>query len=736
MKSLYLNFRPVLCCVRFDFLNFMNDLNIYRLIIVLAVLAGGVMRSANAIELSEMVADSISAHPQVKEKVHVYRQVLRDQTIAQSGWRPSVDLEASTGVYETESPATGNNSVDYDSSRLEFSVTQNLFSGYDTTFQIEQTKARVRAALLDLYDTADNIALDAIQAYLEVLKQRRLLKLAFDNVNSHEEILSQIRERNSSGVGRRSQLQQTEGRVARAHASLIAQQNNLEDSLTLIHQILGRYVDPTRLLEPDLPLLPSSDLNSLIDKALTSHPAMQVAQNNIKAALADHSRSLRSNYPNLDLRFAYEVGEDIGGIDGDTDEVSLTLNLTYNFYRGGADTADQRKKISVAHEQKEFAARIRRQIINTLRLAWIADDSLNKQLDYLKAHIDKAEETVDSYREEFFIGQRDLIDLLDAENELNSAKNQHTEAYFDALAARYRVYEALGLAFESLNLETHLTESNLQIARIEAQADDKLPLPNDEDTDKELDQTDHCDNSLGDSSVNPYGCVDAIPAEIVNPVKVNSAPVPQHDSFEVDSNGLLILTIDELLANDSDIDNDPLKLVDVSKPENGKLAFNQQKNLVYRPNEGYIGIDTFTYTISDGRGATATATATVRIKVSKELEIDLNKLQLVNFKYNKAELTELSKQKVDRIIRKVKSVSDVQIMIRTYTDSTGSDTYNLSLSKRRAKALESLLTREGISSDSLFSEGMGEKNPIADNATLSGQAINRRGEFIFTVPAN
>ncbi len=701
-----------------------------------ALVFGQLFNSASAIELADMVADSISAHPQVKEKVHVYRQVLADQEIAQSGWRPSVDLDASTGLYETESPSTGGSSVDYDSTRLELSVTQNLFNGYDTTYQIEQTRARAQAALLDLYDTADNIALDAIQAYLDVLKQHRLLELAFENVNSHEEILSQIRERNSSGVGRRSQLQQTEGRVARAHASLVAQQNNLQDSLTLLHQILGRYVEPTDLSVPDLPFLPSSDLNSLIDKALISHPAMQVAQSNIKAAYADHSRSLSTRYPNLDLRFAYETGNDIGGIVGDTDELSLTLNLTYNFYRGGADAVEQRQKISVAYEQKEFAARVRRQIINTLRLAWIGDVSLNKQLVFLEKHIAKAGETVGSYREEFFIGQRDLIDLLDAENELNSARNQHTEAYFDALAARYRVYEALGLAFESLELEVSLTENNLQIASIEANATDQFPLPEDEDADQEQDKTDHCDNSQNASPVNPYGCIDVLPVEIENPVHANSAPTPGNDNFEVNSNSILVLSIDELLANDSDADNDPLIFVEFSKPENGKLAFNRNKDLVYRPNEGYSGIDMFTYTVSDGKGATATATATVRIKVSEPLEIDLSKTQLVNFEYNKSELTDISKIKVRRIIEKIKSTLDVQIMIRTFTDSNGSEAYNLALSQRRAAALESLLNKHGIGSDSIFAEGMGEKNPLADNATSAGQAINRRGEFVFTITSN
>jgi adhesin transport system outer membrane protein len=73
-----------------------------------------------ALELSDMVVDSISMHPEVKEKIHLYRQVLSDRDVAESGWRPSVDLEASTGFYETESPlTTGNQSEDYNSSNVE-----------------------------------------------------------------------------------------------------------------------------------------------------------------------------------------------------------------------------------------------------------------------------------------------------------------------------------------------------------------------------------------------------------------------------------------------------------------------------------------------------------------------------------------------------------------------------------------------------------------------------------------
>lgn len=689
---------------------------------------------AKALELSDMVVDSISAHPEVKEKIHVYRQVLSDRVIAESGWRPSVDLQASTGLYETESPlTTSGQSEDYNSSSVELSVTQNLFSGYDTTYQLEQTEARRNAALFDVYDTADNIALRAIQAYVEVLKQRRLYLLAQENVAAHEEILGQIRERNLSGVGRRSELQQTEGRLARAQASLIAQQNNLEDAATQLHQILGRYVDPEALGEPGTPALPRKDLDGLIDQALAAHPAMRVAQNNVEAAQSDHRRSLKTRYPNLDLQFATEYGEDIGGLDGNTEEARVVLNLTYNFYSGGRNEAEQQKKISAVYEQKEFAARVRRQVINTLRLSWTADDLLVKQLEFLEAHVIKAGQTVASYGEEFFIGQRDLIDLLDAENELNSARNQFAEAYYDSLGARYRIYEGVGQLFEAAGVDFELKDGALRVARLETDRIDRLPLPDDEDRDRETDPFDHCDNSLAGVVVNPYGCHESIVVTRVEPEppKPNAPPVLVDDVFTIETNGILVITRAQLLENDSDPDSDRLEIVDVSQPETGRLAFNQDSNLVYRPVEGFIGEDYFKYTATDNQGASATATATVVIRVREPEVISLSKMQLVNFVYDEAELTGISKVKVQAIIEQIRLSKDIHIEIYTYTDDIGSDGYNERLSARRAEALRNLLIENGINADDITAVGMGEKNPIADNSTEAGQAINRRGEFIF-----
>lgn len=704
--------------------------NGYQLLII-----GGFIfpASLHALGLNDFVADSISAHPSIQEQVHVFRQVDKDRDVAMSGWRPSVDLEVTAGNYETSSPSTGLITREYDSNRARLSVTQNLFNGFNTDNQIDQNQARLSSSLYQIYDTTDNIALEAIQSFLDALKQKRLVELAEVNVTSHERILAQIKERNESGVGRRSELQQTEGRVARAHASLLAQQNNLEDAATKLHEILGRYIDLSILSEPAMPAALALPIDELTDEALLNHPAIKVADYNVQAALADSIAAKSANYPKIDLELAKEIGKDLNGLTGDTDELSLVVKLSYNLYRGGADSAEASKKISIVHQNQEFSTRVRRQVINTLRLAWSADQSLSRQLIFLKTHIEKAKQTVESYGEEFYIGQRDLIDLLDAENELNTAKQQHVEAYYDALSSRYRLVESMGNLFVALNLEVAVGEDDLQISSLKAQGTDKLPLDYDKDVDKELSQTDHCDNTIKDDTVDYFGCYQQRNAQF-GYANNNHLPVLGDDQIEVAMNSVLVIPQSLLLRNDTDEDRDQLQIVSFTQPANGKLAFDTKKNIIYRANEGFNGRDLFTYQVSDN--VTALVTAKVKILVQAKTDQSLTKTKYVNFVYSETRLTKESQTKILDIVARVKSLDYIGVEIHAYTDNVGSDIYNQNLSERRAQAIQKLLVSLGLSSTKFEIVGMGEQNPIADNKTSEGRAINRRGEvrFLFATP--
>ena len=101
----------------------------------------------------------------------------------------------------------------------------------------------------------------------------------------------------------------------------------------------------------------------------------------------------------------------------------------------------------------------------------------------------------------------------------------------------------------------------------------------------------------------------------------------------------------------------------------------------------------------------------------------------VNFDFNKATLTSKAKQNLDKLVPVFKEYADTNIKIYGFTDSKGSDDYNLNLSSQRATAVKNYLATKGLVSSRFTVVGMGEAEPIATNDTDAGRGLNRRVEF-------
>lgn len=711
-----------------------DQVQISRAVLGLAFLAMVALPSGSrALGLSEYVTDVLETNPLVREQLHAYRQVGQDYQIALSGWRPSLDMQASVGRFSRKAPNTSQEREDFNSSEATLTLAQNLFDGFETTHQVKQARARIASAVYRLYDTADNVSLDAIRAYLDVLEERQLVELAKQNVESHERILAQILERNRAGIGLLSEVVQTEGRVARAHASLVAQQNNLRDSLTRIHEFLGRYVDPDNLAEPAALPEPAKGFQELTDEALAKHPAIQSAAKNIEASRSDYRRAKSSNYPTLDLQVQQNLASNLEGIDGDTDERGIQFVLRYNLFRGGADLAEQRKRISVLHEDKAFLDRVRRQVMDTLGLAWAGDRAIREQVPYLRTHVEKARKTLETYHEEFLINLRDLIDLLDAENELNTARIRLTEAHYAALAARFRVYEGIGDLLPALGLTVDLSDDNLRVASLEAQGLDEPEPTTDRDRDNLPDRRDQCDNSSEAAGLDDYGCIRQPSFELGYP-GIGHAPEAVDDQIELQiaAQEAIVIPPEVLLINDNDADGDQLSVLGFTQPIRGSLSEDEDGNLVYAPPTGFAGVDEFGYTVGDGRSRSATAKVSVRIgPVSSYPEVEV-----VRFVYKKSTLTEQSQVRLDAMAERLLRHPGATVDVYTYTDNIGSASYNRRLSESRAEVIRQLFIDRGIEADRINAYGRGENNPIADNSTEEGRAQNRRAEIKLVLPSS
>jgi outer membrane protein OmpA-like peptidoglycan-associated protein len=104
-------------------------------------------------------------------------------------------------------------------------------------------------------------------------------------------------------------------------------------------------------------------------------------------------------------------------------------------------------------------------------------------------------------------------------------------------------------------------------------------------------------------------------------------------------------------------------------------------------------------------------------------------LKNVNFEFDSAKLTADSTASLDEAVEILKRHSDLKVEIAGHTDSTGTDEYNLGLSGRRARAVVDYLVAHGANAANITAKGYGESEPVADNATDTGRAANRRVEL-------
>ena len=157
--------------------------------------------------LGQVVQETLSSNPKILASEN--EKLAREQQLKQArgGYYPSIDITAGAGTEYSKNPATDSNYGDndfHDLSRSESAITlrQNLFSGFETSSQVDQQQARVKAAEHMLASSRDEISLRTSQVYLDIIRKREILTLAKKNLNKHHVIFNKVQQRSKSGVGR------------------------------------------------------------------------------------------------------------------------------------------------------------------------------------------------------------------------------------------------------------------------------------------------------------------------------------------------------------------------------------------------------------------------------------------------------------------------------------------------------------------------------------------------------
>lgn len=404
--------------------------------------------AVHAASLREIVQETVTTSPDVQATLRVKRASNEQVNQARAGYFPTLNVNAAYGREEAKNAQNRVNGPRIETNlwrrELGVELRQNLFRGFDTTYEMKRTKAKTDADSYLVCAAAEDQALLATQAYINVLRDRELVQVAQRNLRAHEAYHSMISQRGKSGVGREADIHEVNGRLALAKANLLAVENDLANSEAIYFRVTGLH--PTYLslpTTPGRPLIPSS-LDEAATIALRYHPKMRSAVVDVEEARAQHNVTHRTAFPVIDVVAAAQNNRDVDGVEGPDKSVSLMGEVHYNLFNGGADVARQRETAYLAQEAAEIRNRTCRQVVENLRLSWNAMLTTEDRLPSLREHSLASQKSLASYNEQFKLGKRELLDVLDTENERFSADSNFIRGCYDALYSRYRVLDAMG----------------------------------------------------------------------------------------------------------------------------------------------------------------------------------------------------------------------------------------------------------------------------------------------------
>ncbi|KEA63188.1 Type I secretion system [Marinobacterium lacunae] len=424
--------------------------------------------TAHSATVQEVVADNLAENPDVARAIEAYRAVVKEVDQAKAGYYPTVDATLGYG-YEWTDKDQGVQDVELNRREAHLNINQMLFDGFATPSEVKRQRARMESAAAEASDSAENYALQASRAYLELLRRDQLVKLAKETLYNHVKIYDQIKRRSESGLGTLASIQQAEGRLALAEVNTLAAENNLLDAQANYQRVVGQ--EPPADLEPlmdDALQLPGT-FEEALAIANESHPVVGVAQSDVEATYAQRDAAKSRMYPRLDLEIERRWDENLDGIEGDDEDLTAMLRLRYNLFNGGADKARIRQTEYQIGEAQQVQRDSMRQIKQSLELSWNAYEILGRQIEHLQQHVSSSEQTRNSYQKQFDIGQRSLLDLLDTENEVFSAKNQLAEAQLDQQIAKLRILNGMGGLLSAMNIDVPLEESATMTAEVQAE---------------------------------------------------------------------------------------------------------------------------------------------------------------------------------------------------------------------------------------------------------------------------
>ncbi len=398
---------------------------------LVALLASVSTAHAETMTLQQALGLAYQSNPQLQAQRAATRAADEEVTKADGGWRPNLSVTGTYGDTQNESGSTSLAIPAGHPRDVSVTLTQPVFNG--RTFpQIRQANAAVRASRAQLTSVEQSVLLAAAKSYFDVMTNEAVVSDRRDNVALLESQLSMTEERAAVGDITRTDLDLVRARLNAARADVAFAESELFASRAAFMRVIGR---PAETLEsaPRVADLPSSR-DAAQGRALAMNPELNAAREQQRALDYAVDTAFGGLLPSLTLQGQYQITEDRVARGASVNSTAVFAQLRIPIYQGGGEYALVRQ----AKENRNRAAAnvhdVERQVSATFDAAWESVVAAQSAISLYDQQVQAAQSAYEGFLEGVKAGERSTFDLLNAAQEVVSARI--------ALAgARKRYYE-------------------------------------------------------------------------------------------------------------------------------------------------------------------------------------------------------------------------------------------------------------------------------------------------------
>lgn len=398
-----------------------------------------------------------------------------DENVPQalSGYRPKVSVSVTGGeqTMGSTTKVTSTNPASYTKQNgynspvgATITATQTLFNGFQTASKTRQAEAQVLAARATLRLTEQTVLLDAVTAYMNLLRDTAILGLQKSNVDVLQEQLRQTRDRFNVGEVTRTDVAQSESSLASGRSQYLTAESNYKSSAAAYRKVIGSTPGKLAAGTPVDRFAPPN-LNAAIGVATHSHPSIVSAQYNIDVAQEQVKVAESALYPTVSVQGSmtknYLSTQSLNTMDSYSGSVLGQVSVP--IYQGGAEYSLIRQaKETLGQKRIDFDA-ARDSVRQTVVQSWGQLEAAKGNIEATTAQVQASEIALNGVREEARVGQRTTLDVLNAQQTLVNARVSLVTAQRDRVVASYTLLagvgrltpEVLGLRVPVYHAETH-----------------------------------------------------------------------------------------------------------------------------------------------------------------------------------------------------------------------------------------------------------------------------------------